>query len=885
MEQLPAEQAGILAQPLAVLDRFLEPVVPLAADLTLESFWQEICQISQAHWVVVDRDGRCLGRLNVQHLLFSLAQQFSLTKVSHSIGGRAALVGRAEVSQEVLPTTTLAAQQGIGLAAIQHDRGEDWVDKQEEPLETVAVSVLRSERGVTGDVLGLLHQLLDCLPIPIMVQTTEGVALLRNRAWSQQGWELVDGIALGRKMTAFVKSQIPSPPALQGAETLSTEETLFCEMEPHTQYWVCTASERGGTGQVLQFSGRPLRGLGEEDLGGTGRMGASSLVWEQIDSQEWEHFCLAPLIDGGDAEGGTVFDPGDSSSLGGRTLWLIWLENLTEQCQTQQELAAMTTALTQMTHLKGEFLAALSHEMKTPLTAVLGLSNLLQRKELGELNCRQADYAHLIHQSSRQLMHLLNCIVDLTRLEAGELELFPEDVAIAPVVERAREQVRILNHLGGGGEFGREEGLRFALEVEVEKGLATVVADPLRLGQMLVHLLLNAVKFTEEGGRVGLQIQQRGDWVEWTVWDRGSGIPDDQQHLVFQQLFQPLQGLGEGAGRTGAGLGLMLTRQLAKLHGGEVSFCSQVGKGSRFTLVLPTGGGTPGRWRSQLGTPSPWVLVVAQGPELIEQLTDSLAGLGYGAIVARSVPEALEKVNHLPVAAILFCPDLIPTLGWNSVSLFRKASRSSGRIPFVAIAPKSEWNQGRQRGVEQFLSFPFDSEALAAYLPGYQQVAEESYAYPLTILCLVSEGGLQGQQGEDRLERSAPSGEPLNEIREAGNLRDEDHLGQLLHHHHHRIVEADDLEQAEVLARVWQPHLMVLDCRWTNPVTSIQELANHEVLTSMPVVVLGRAIAWSEQEGPERIFPCTVRPDGEINAGEFLQTIQRAARSISSRKG
>ncbi|MFN7660720.1 MAG: sensor histidine kinase, partial [Dolichospermum sp.] len=257
-------------------------------------------------------------------------------------------------------------------------------------------------------------------------------------------------------------------------------------------------------------------------------------------------------------------------------LWLILATDVTEQQQLCKELATKNADLIQLNRLKDEFLACISHELKTPLTAVLGLSRLLVDQQLGQLNERQARYAGLIHQSGRHLMSVVNDILDLTRMETGQMQLTFTPVQIQVVCERALSDVKNIYQQNNKtqqlspAENHNSSHRQFSLAIE--PGLEQMVADELRLRQMLAHLLSNAFKFTEVSGEIGLRVSRWEGWIAFTVWDTGIGIPEQQQHLIFQkfqQLENPLTRQFEGTG-----LGLVLTRALARLHGGDVIFLS-----------------------------------------------------------------------------------------------------------------------------------------------------------------------------------------------------------------------------------------------------------------------------------------------------------------------
>jgi signal transduction histidine kinase len=214
-------------------------------------------------------------------------------------------------------------------------------------------------------------------------------------------------------------------------------------------------------------------------------------------------------------------------------LQLLIATDITQQQQLAAELAAKNADLIGLNRLKDEFLACISHELRTPITAVMGLSTLLKDQTLGQLNERQARYAGLIHQSGRHLMSVVNDILDLTRMETGQINLSLEPVQIKMVCDRAIKQARATQPNSSSSE---EPNVTLAIET----GLDTLVADELRLRQMIIHLLANAIKFTQVDGKIGLRVNHWEGWIAFTVWDTGIGIPEQQQHLIFQK-FQQLE--------------------------------------------------------------------------------------------------------------------------------------------------------------------------------------------------------------------------------------------------------------------------------------------------------------------------------------------------------
>jgi signal transduction histidine kinase len=223
---------------------------------------------------------------------------------------------------------------------------------------------------------------------------------------------------------------------------------------------------------------------------------------------------------------------------------------------------------------KSEFLANMSHELRTPLNAIIGFSEVLQERMFGELNEKQAEYTDDILSSGRHLLSLINEILDLSKVEAGrmELELAAFDLPLA--IDNARTFVR---------ERATKRGVN--LDVTVDERLGDFVGDERKIKQILLNLLSNAVKFTPEGGRIGIKAKQADGSVEISVSDTGIGIAPEDQAKIFEEFRQVG---GDYAKKIeGTGLGLTLAKKFVELHGGRIWVTSEVGKGSTFSFTLP----------------------------------------------------------------------------------------------------------------------------------------------------------------------------------------------------------------------------------------------------------------------------------------------------------
>ena len=223
---------------------------------------------------------------------------------------------------------------------------------------------------------------------------------------------------------------------------------------------------------------------------------------------------------------------------------------------------------------KSEFLANMSHELRTPLNAIIGFSEVLQERMFGEMNEKQTEYIDDIHGSGKHLLSLINDILDLSKIEAGRMEL---DLATFSVPEAIGNALTLI----------RERALRHGIELtaSIDPAVGEISADERKFKQILLNLLSNAVKFTPEGGRIAVAARPGGGLIEVSVTDTGIGIAPKDQEAVFEEFRQVGQDYTRKA--EGTGLGLALTRKFVELHGGKIRLKSEPGKGSTFTFTLP----------------------------------------------------------------------------------------------------------------------------------------------------------------------------------------------------------------------------------------------------------------------------------------------------------
>ncbi|ACK68158.1 histidine kinase [Rippkaea orientalis PCC 8801] len=676
----------------------------------------------------------------------------------------------------------------------------------------------------------LLRELLEQFPLPVMVQTKQGQILQQNRSWREQIGEFIPpDHASACLLTAHNRFPSVASSVRVGQRDKYTSSEYLRETAYLVENLLCS--------QWLQSI--PSKFTPNHSFPNTAELhplmpSPESLIKPKSDKGRVWQFVKCPLT---------------SEDLGGE-IYLVLATDVTEQQRLCQELAAKNADLVQLNRLKDEFLACISHELKSPLTAVVGLSSLLGEQKVGELNTRQVHYAELIYRSGRQLMTLVNDLLDLTRLETGQLKLSFLPLNIKNICERAYHSII--------EKYQSKTDVPLSINLDIEPALKFILADELRLHQMLVHLLDNAMKFTQAEGKVGIRVSRWENWIAFTVWDTGIGIPEESQHLIFQkfqQLENPLTRKFEGTG-----LGLVLTQRLARAHGGDISFISKEGQGSQFTLLLPPSpdanlGKLEGHSSQSL---NPMVLIVEAIPRYIEDLIDKLTQLGYRVVIARTGTEAVEKARQLSPYAILLNP-LLPLLsGWDVLTLL-KSDPETRTIPVFVTTSQGNQPFNEPNQADGFLSVPVDLPILQTILASLKPPAPVT-TRSLTLLRLYPECTQDNKQGLCSPFEWAVISQlsPLN----------------------HRILEADDLEQAEMLSHVWQIDVIVLDGRYLDdPTGYLRSLSEYAELASLPLITLDlKTTEAANQVDNLLVFPCLI-PEDEQNAQQLWEVIEIAVSS------
>jgi signal transduction histidine kinase/DNA-binding response OmpR family regulator len=365
-------------------------------------------------------------------------------------------------------------------------------------------------------------------------------------------------------------------------------------------------------------------------------------------------------------------------------------------------LEGKTNELEVASRHKSEFIASMSHELRTPLNAVIGFSDVLLERMFGDLNERQEEYLRDIRDSGRHLLELINEILDLSKVEAGRMELEPARVSLVAILEHGLSMVR--EHAAGRD---------VTLTLEIEPGLDAVTADELRLKQVVLNLLTNAVKFNVDGGSVVVAARRQDGDALVTVRDTGPGIPPAERERIFEAFQRG--GRGARTATEGTGLGLTLSRRIVELHGGRLWLEDDESPGSTFAFLVPlaTAPDTPPPDEAPGGRPT--VLVVEDDPRSADLLRLYLEDAGFAVRIAGDGEEGVRMARSLLPAAVLL-DVLLPRLdGWDVLARLKSEQRTA-TLPVLIVSMLDQRGKAFALGAAEYLVKPVAREQVVGAL-------------------------------------------------------------------------------------------------------------------------------------------------------------------------
>ncbi len=448
---------------------------------------------------------------------------------------------------------------------------------------------------------------------------------------------------------------------------------------------------------------------------------------------------------------------------------VVVFHDITLQKRAQEALVQAKEEAENATKFKDQFLSTMSHELRTPLNAVLGFSDLLADERYGPLNDRQQRYVSHIHAGGKHLLKLITDILDLSKIEAGRMELTREDVAVASAFTEVI-----------GALYPLAEKKSQALLQQVEPNLH-VHADAMRFKQVLMNLVGNAIKFTPEGGRIELAARHVDGQVRVEVRDNGPGIPPEQQRRIFEAFFRLKE---TGSATEGTGLGLAITARLVELHGSKLGIESRRGAGACFYFSLPLAVNAPDQpIQTFLPMPrahkAPRILVIEDNAATGQLIQSQLASSGYETLRCDKPERATDMAaEHQPDAITL---DLLmkPVHGLQVLLQLKNDPRTS-KIPVIVVTIEDQRGLGTALGADEYLIKPVDKATLLAAVER----------------CLQSRGG------------AAPTRTILVVEDDVSTL---EMIVELLKAYGYAVSTAADGEQARISVAQALPELVILD--------------------------------------------------------------------------
>ncbi|OAT85178.1 response regulator [Desulfotomaculum copahuensis] len=523
------------------------------------------------------------------------------------------------------------------------------------------------------------------------------------------------------------------------------------------------------------------------------------------------------------------------------------LQAQAEELQTQgRELAEKNQQLEQATRMKSAFLARMSHELRTPLNAVIGFSEILLEGLFGELNAKQKEYLKDILSSGRHLLSLINDILDLSKIEAGRVELALRPVDPMEVMHEAL----ILTW---------PEAVRKKLQIDLQfsSGQYKVMADSEKLKQIFVNLLSNAVKFSPPQGRINATAAGDGKELTLSVTDQGIGIAPEMHQVIFDEFKQ-----GEYRPNTpvkGTGLGLAISKKLVEMHGGRIWVDSRPGCGATFSFTLrlaaehaaPAGRtGAADQAAAAVEAEEP-VLLVEDDPSACRLLEAYLGEEGYRVETAGTGEEALEKADRLHPWVIILDIILPDRDGWEVLAELKSAPGTRD-IPVVIVSALNEAGRGISLGALDYFVKPVDKDLLLARL---------------------------------RSLKGLPEGNPSVLVVD-DDPKIVEYLAAVLESSGYRVFRAGGGRQAVDLVLRQAPDVMILDLVMPEMTgfDVLEELSTHPEAAKTRVFILtAKDLTAAEKDRLNRRV-ITIARKGELSKGQFLKRLEQV-RKMTMRKG